>query len=115
MKNSQLLSKAIGVFLAVNFVLSVGAYAAPINIHVKDSSGNNVEFAVVSIVGGPNVSMPVNLEMPAPIMVQENVQFNPFVLPIAKGTTVSFPNKDFIRHHVYSFSKVKRFELDKSK
>jgi hypothetical protein len=32
-------------------------------------------------------------------------------LPITVGTQVRFPNRDQIRHHVYSFSRPKRFEL----
>jgi hypothetical protein len=33
------------------------------------------------------------------------------VLPIAVGTEVRFPNHDQIHHHVYSFSRVKSFDL----
>lgn len=44
-------------------------------------------------------------------MVQEDLLFVPFVLPVRKGASVNFPNKDKVRHHVYSFSKPKRFEL----
>ena len=42
---------------------------------------------------------------------QRNKKFNPYVLPIQVGTKVSFPNEDVVRHHVYSFSSSKRFEL----
>ena len=33
------------------------------------------------------------------------------IVPVRVGTTVNFPNKDNIRHHVYSFSPPKKFEL----
>jgi hypothetical protein len=33
------------------------------------------------------------------------------VMVVTKGTAVSFPNLDTVRHHVYSFSPVKRFEI----
>jgi len=33
------------------------------------------------------------------------------VLIVPVGSTVSFPNKDKVRHHVYSFSAPKKFEL----
>ena len=33
------------------------------------------------------------------------------MLAVHTGTAVSFPNSDNIRHHVYSFSPAKRFEL----
>jgi len=45
------------------------------------------------------------------IMDQFNKTFVPEMLPIAVGTQVRFPNRDQIRHHVYSFSRPKRFEL----
>ena len=31
--------------------------------------------------------------------------------PVPVGSSVYFPNKDNVRHHVYSFSPAKRFEL----
>jgi hypothetical protein len=44
-------------------------------------------------------------------MDQFNKTFVPEMLPIVVGTQVRFPNRDQIRHHVYSFSRPKRFEL----
>jgi hypothetical protein len=44
-------------------------------------------------------------------MDQWGREFIPYVLPIRTGTRVSFPNRDRIKHHVYSFSPAKRFEL----
>jgi plastocyanin len=44
------------------------------------------------------------------IMDQIEEQFTPHILAIEKGTTVSFPNSDNIKHHVYSFSAAKSFE-----
>ncbi|MGJ8691633.1 MAG: methylamine utilization protein [Thalassotalea sp.] len=45
------------------------------------------------------------------IMDQINKQFSPYVLLVNAGQLVSFPNRDDIRHHVYSFSKAKPFEI----
>lgn len=45
------------------------------------------------------------------IMDQVNKQFEPHVLIIPQHSLVSFPNSDDIRHHVYSFSEPKTFEL----
>lgn len=42
---------------------------------------------------------------------QEHKAFMPDQLVITRGTAVSFPNRDTVRHHVYSFSPAKRFEL----
>jgi hypothetical protein len=37
--------------------------------------------------------------------------FDPFVLIVPVGAEVAFPNQDTVRHHVYSFSPAKTFEL----
>jgi plastocyanin len=45
------------------------------------------------------------------IMDQVDTQFSPHILVIQKNTKVHFPNSDSVKHHVYSFSKAKTFEL----
>lgn len=45
------------------------------------------------------------------IMDQVDKQFLPRVIAIQKGQRVKFPNSDDIRHHVYSFSPTKPFEI----
>jgi plastocyanin len=42
---------------------------------------------------------------------QAKRQFSPRVTLITTGTRASFPNFDTVRHHVYSFSAIKPFEL----
>jgi plastocyanin len=44
-------------------------------------------------------------------MDQHDLQFDPFVLIVPVGADVTFPNRDPVRHHVYSFSQAKPFEL----
>lgn len=44
-------------------------------------------------------------------MDQVNIAFEPHVLVINQGDFVSFPNSDNLRHHVYSFSTTKPFEI----
>lgn len=44
-------------------------------------------------------------------MDQINRQFAPHFLVVQRGSEVRFPNSDSIKHHVYSFSPAKRFEL----
>ena len=53
---------------------------------------------------------PIRLAGPA-AMAQQNISFQPHILIVPVGTSVSFPNHDRVRHHVYSFSKAKKFEL----
>jgi plastocyanin len=44
-------------------------------------------------------------------MAQRKKRFDPGVLAVQAGTAVAFPNFDTVRHHVYSFSAIKTFEL----
>ena len=46
------------------------------------------------------------------VMDQVNRQFKPNLLLISAGDNVSFPNSDSIRHHVYSFSSVRSFDIE---
>lgn len=52
-----------------------------------------------------------NTPLAAVEMIQQNQQFSPYISVIETGTTVYFPNKDPIAHHVYSFSQPQPFEL----
>src|SRR5256885_12704347 len=45
------------------------------------------------------------------VVDQRDKQFVPYVTAVQVGTAVIFPNSDNIRHHVYSFSPAKKFEL----
>lgn len=44
-------------------------------------------------------------------MTQKNIAFEPDLLPIQVGTAVDFPNLDDTYHNVFSYSKLKRFDL----
>ncbi|OGH58065.1 MAG: hypothetical protein A3G34_05885 [Candidatus Lindowbacteria bacterium RIFCSPLOWO2_12_FULL_62_27] len=46
-----------------------------------------------------------------PKVTQKNATFHPAVLPVLAGTTVDFPNVDKVFHNVFSFSKVRPFDL----
>lgn len=46
-----------------------------------------------------------------PSMAQKDKRFVPTVLAVQVGDTVSFPNLDPFFHNVFSYSKVKRFDL----
>lgn len=86
------------------------AHAASVSIDVRGADGKPVAGAVV-LVDTPR-------RPPAPIkfgwayeMAQQNITFSPHVLIVPVGSTVTFPNRDKVRHHVYSFSKAKKFDL----
>ena len=46
-----------------------------------------------------------------PTMNQRELSFKPHLLIVETGTEIAFPNEDDVRHHVYSFSPAKRFDL----
>lgn len=82
--------------------------SAATTITVVDQDGKPVTDAVVSFAGKvQQTTKPTE----SAIMDQVNKQFVPRVLVINKGQQVTFPNSDEVRHHVYSFSAIKPFEI----
>lgn len=84
--------------------------AARLSVRVVDASGKPVRDAVV--IFHPDASAS---RAPRPsgryVVAQQNLQFHPFLTVVPVGADVSFPNLDPTKHHVYSFSAAKRFEL----
>jgi plastocyanin len=97
--------------LAIGLAAAAGsASAAEIIAMVKDAAGHPVADAVVVAVpaeGVPRFAQPTARL----IMDQIDQEFVPHVKPVLVGSSVYFPNKDNIRHQVYSFSPTKTFEL----
>ncbi|QHJ12200.1 hypothetical protein FX988_02451 [Paraglaciecola mesophila] len=77
-----------------------------VQFKVVDQKGNPVANAVVSAKGEPK-----NQTAQMAVMDQINSQFSPHVLVVQKNQSVRFPNSDNIRHHIYSFSQPKPFEI----
>lgn len=94
--------------LAVALFVPVAAQAATVSIDVRGADGRPLSGAVVSIetprAAAPGPRGPYLVE-------QRDIQFQPRVLIVPVGATVGFPNRDRVRHHVYSFSKPKKFDL----
>ncbi len=103
--------KAIALGLAAA-LLAGPALAGDITVDVRDAAGKPVTNAVVMVkpAGGVPAGRPMRVSWPM-VMAQQNIQFSPYVLIVPLGSSVSFPNKDKVRHHVYSFSAPKTFEL----
>src|SRR4051794_34774187 len=85
------------------------AHAVPFAVHVQDAAGHALADAVVAVqVNG----QPSKAATPAAAqMAQKDRQFQPAVLVVQTGTGVSFPNLDTVRHHVYSFSAARKFDI----
>ncbi|WJG10219.1 methylamine utilization protein [Aliiglaciecola sp. LCG003] len=84
--------------------------AASVTIDIISKQHNPVFQAVVYLE--PEAPSKTDVSS-APISVMDQIdrQFVPHILAIQKGTKVVFPNSDSIKHHVYSFSPAKSFEL----
>ena len=84
------------------------AGAGDLTVAVSDQNGKPVKDAIV-------YAMPVSGQPPSrrtqSEVVQRNKQFIPYVSAVQAGSLVQFPNKDTVKHHVYSFSPAKKFEL----
>jgi plastocyanin len=90
------------------FAASWQTQAAELTVQVLDQTGNPLSNAVVYLES----SVKSSEKSPSEASIdQKNKQFSPFVSVVQVGTSVNFPNRDSVRHHVYSFSPAKTFEL----
>jgi plastocyanin len=95
---------------AAGLALAAPLGAAPLSVRVVDAGGHPVRDAVVTLYPAGNAA-----RAPRPggryTVSQKNIQFHPFLSIVPVGADVSFPNLDPTKHHVYSISPAKRFEL----
>jgi len=85
------------------------AAAAPLEVTVSDAAGKPLADAVVFV---ESAAAKAAVKPLAGIEVSQMQRtFVPAVSIVTVGTAVDFPNRDIVRHHVYSFSPAKRFEL----
>lgn len=85
------------------------AHAASVQVDLSDAAGKPLADAVVFLESAEAkrlVKPQTGVEM-----AQERRQFVPVTMVVPVGTEVLFPNRDTVRHHVYSFSPTKKFEL----
>ena len=94
-----------GVILAI----PLAAQAAALNLSFTDTAGKPLLDAVALL---EPASGKVAVKPLADVEIsQAKRQFSPRVTLITTGTRATFPNFDTVRHHVYSFSATKTFEL----
>jgi plastocyanin len=86
------------------------AAAGDVAVQVRAANGAAVPNAVVTLYTGGRPAA-LAAQRGSYQIAQRDLQFSPFVLVVPVGASVSFPNFDNVRHHVYSFSPVRRFEL----
>lgn len=109
MKKYALLPRLSGATLL--FAISL-AHSATVTVQMQDASGKPLTDAV-AYLESPQASKALAAARPSnPVEIAQIArQFDPRVSVVPVGTMVNFPNKDAVRHHVYSFSPAKTFEL----
>ena len=90
-------------------LVATPAWAGNVQIQVQDPQGKALPEAAVFLESREAKQLAKPLQ--GAEMSQTGRQFVPAVLIVPTGTGVSFPNRDTVRHHVYSFSATKKFEL----
>jgi len=88
-------------------VAAPSALAATVGVTIKDAQGAALEDAVVWVIP----KAPATLPPKGATVEQRDKTFIPLVSVIQTGTLVAFPNRDEIRHHIYSFSPPKVFDI----
>lgn len=82
-----------------------------LSVAVRDENGMPVRDAVVMVYPASGFSTGAASFEEGGVMQQRNIQFEPGTLIVAQGTNVRFPNRDRVRHSVYSFSPAAKFEM----
>ncbi len=87
---------------------SSGAYSNTFSALITDQQNRPLTDAVVELISHKPLS---DTAQPVASVAQQGLMFTPFVTAVTRGSLVDFPNKDKTRHHVYSFSAAKSFEI----
>ncbi|WP_052480843.1 methylamine utilization protein [Gilvimarinus agarilyticus] len=85
-----------------------GTQSMALEVYVQDAQGTGLSNAVVALHGREPLLAPADTYR---VIDQVGREFLPSVAAVQAGSWIRFPNSDDIRHHVYSFSPAKRFEL----
>lgn len=83
--------------------------ATALEVRVTNAAGQALPGAVV-FLQSPEARAAVRAT-PGVEVAQVRSRFVPEVSVVTVGSAVSFPNRDTVRHHVYSFSPAKKFEI----
>lgn len=101
------LTSIIRLFILIGLFTPVYLHAQ-VEVQIIDQKGDPLEDATL-------VLTPLfDFDLPAPeetSISQIDQEFVPRVKVVQSGANIYFPNQDEIRHHVYSFSAAKQFDI----
>jgi len=96
---------------ALGLLCTLSAAGAAADLHAVVRSEQGVPVADAVVVATPEAAA-ARVARPRLEQVEQiDQEFVPRVKAVLVGSPVSFPNRDSVRHHVYSFSSAKRFDL----
>ena len=100
---------ALCLAVAGGLALALPASATALAVQVLDGGGRPLAGAAIFLEShaAKLATRPVNHV----VIVQSARQFLQPVTLVPVGSAVNFPNRDTVRHHLYSFSPVKKFEI----
>lgn len=96
------------VFVALH-ACALASHAGALTVQVLDANGQALQDAVVYAEPASGQTVPKQQKIAE--IEQNGRKFIPQVTVIQAGTSIAFPNNDTVRHHVYSFSPAKVFDL----
>ena len=93
---------------AILALACAAAQAVPVTVQLRGPGGQPLAGAALAIEvkGRTGKTTSAKAEIG-----QRDRQFTPQLLIVQTGTSVSFPNFDTVRHHVYSFSPIKVIDI----
>lgn len=95
-------------WLAILLACSGPAWAGTLEAYVATPTG--VAVADAAVVAEPlSGAIPGKRTMDA--IEQRDRELNPYLTIVQKDTAIEFPNRDPFKHHLYSFSPAKTFEI----
>lgn len=95
--------------MAICMAVANSAHAATLSLLIEEAGRGPLADAIAFLVPESG-TVPAGVRSSA-LMDQVNLEFAPHVLAVRRNVAIRFPNRDDVRHHVYSFSPAKRFEL----
>jgi plastocyanin len=101
----------VRALLSALLIAPVFAGAATLDALVQTAAGKPLADAAVVLEPLGAAPGAAARNRPHAVIEQRGTEFIPYVTVVQTGTAVDFPNNDTVRHHVYSFSQPKRFEI----